>query len=382
MTSALLDRARADRAVAVGTEVAASVVDRDRITAGVVDLHAHTTFPFVRWHPAALALGDAGAAVVCAVLDGRAPDAGWDRTGRRFLSDAVAALADPALPLSLFTGACGVAAAACLASRGGQRYRTLRDNLDRRLLPSLVAGESRFDLIHGLSGWVAYLLLGGGGPGREAMLGRSASALASSLTRVRDAEPGVAHGLAGPLAALALARSASPRTEPLPAVDAAIHHLASRLTRAVDTAGGNHTAWCGDSPGIARALWLAGAATDDDRYRRTGIDLALAGLTRPVGERGYRTPTLCHGIAGHLLITALFWWDTAEPRFRTAARELCDHLLDHHDPRAPFGFRDRERASHPVDNPGLLSGAAGVALVLLAVAADQPPAWSRLFLLG
>lgn len=371
-------------------EVAASVVDPKRLAIGVAALHAQTAFQVVRWRPVSLALGDAGAAVVCAALDERSPDAGWARTGHRFLRNATAGLSDPAVPLSLFSGACGVAAAAWLLSRAGRRYRALREDLDRRLLPAVAAQApdmvegSIHDLIHGISGWVGYLLLGAGSPDREAALRATTTALATTTARattsnLRRAEPGLAHGLAGPLAALSLARSYSPVP---PAVDEAIHRLARELTAMVDAAGEAGTAWCTEAPGIARALWLAGVAVGDDRYRRAGIALALASLRPPVRDRDYRTPTLCHGVAGHLLVTALFWWDTAEPGFRAGTRELCDHLLARYQPETVFGFRDREHAKRPVDNPGLLCGAAGVALVLLALAADQPPVWSRLFLLA
>jgi hypothetical protein len=378
----LLGPARAARAAAVGLEVAASVVDPERLAVGVAALRAQTTFQVVHWRPVSLALGDAGAAVVCAALDARSPDAGWDRAGHRFLHHAAAGLSDPAVPLSLFSGACGVAAAAWLSSRAGRRYRALREGLDRRLLPVVVprAPDIVDDLIHGISGWVAYLLLGSGGPDREAALGATTTALATTTTsNLRRAGPGLAHGLAGPLAALSLARTHSAVP---PSVDEAIHRLARELTAMVDADGSAGTAWCTETPGIARALWLAGGAVDDDRYRRAGIALALASLRQPARDRDYRTPTLCHGIAGHLLITALFWWDTAEPGFRAGARELCDHLLTRYQPETVFGFRDREHARRPVDNPGLLCGAAGVALVLLALAADQPPVWSRLFLLA
>jgi lantibiotic biosynthesis protein len=375
----LLDHTEIARAASVGMEVAASAVDPERLEAGVAALHAQTGFSVVRWLPVSLALGDAGAAVVCAVLDDRSPEAGWDRAGQRFLRNAAAGLSDPSVPLSLFTGVGGVAAAAWLLSRGGRRYRGLRDALDAQLLPSIVPREHQYDLIHGISGYVAYLLLGAGGPDRESILRATTTTLATT-NHLRSTESGLAHGLAGPLAALALARHRSGIR--LQQVDVAIRQLAGRLADAVATTGQTGTTWCGEAPGIARALWLAGAAVDDNSYRRAGVDLALASFRRPVADRGYRTPTLCHGLAGHLLVAALFWWDTKEPVFRAKARELCDHLLDWHEPGTVFGFRDQERSGRRVDNPGLLCGAAGVALVLLALAADQPPAWCRLFLLN
>jgi lantibiotic biosynthesis protein len=46
-----------------------------------------------------------------------------------------------------------------------------------------------------------------------------------------------------------------------------------------------------------------------------------------------------------------------------------------------LGVRDETVPGTFVDNPGLLTGAAGVALVLLATATPVLPEWDRLFLL-
>ncbi|GIF73572.1 hypothetical protein Asi02nite_30900 [Asanoa siamensis] len=374
----LLNPAKSARAAALGMDVAASVVSPERLEAGVAALHAQTVFSVARWHPASLALGDAGAAAVCAVLDQRSPAAGWDRVGHQFLSNAVASLSDPQVLLSLFSGICGAASAVWMLSRGGRRYRGLRARLDSRVLPLIHESEFEFDAIHGMSGWVAYLTFRDAEPECAAALRTAATALATQ-TRDSSADAGLAHGLAGPLAALALARSRS--DVELPVVDAAIHRIADRLsaTARVDDVS---LAWCSGAPGVARALWLAGEALDDDRYRGKGIDLAIASLRPPIDDSTYPTPTFCHGIAGHLLATSLFWWDTAHPAFRDGAQHLCDLLLARHAPDTLFGYQDWEQGGSPVDNPGLLCGAAGVALVLLALAADRPPAWSRLFLLA
>jgi hypothetical protein len=47
-----------------------------------------------------------------------------------------------------------------------------------------------------------------------------------------------------------------------------------------------------------------------------------------------------------------------------------------------LGFRSLEPAGNAVDQAGLLDGAPGVALVLLAAATDAEPTWDRLFLLA
>jgi len=47
-----------------------------------------------------------------------------------------------------------------------------------------------------------------------------------------------------------------------------------------------------------------------------------------------------------------------------------------------LGFRNLETADHEIDQPGLLDGTPGVALVLLAASTPVEPAWDRLFLLS
>jgi hypothetical protein len=57
-------------------------------------------------------------------------------------------------------------------------------------------------------------------------------------------------------------------------------------------------------------------------------------------------------------------------------------LLGQYEPDSLFGFRNIERDGYRVDHPGLLTGAPGVALVLLAAATSTEPTWDRLFLLS
>ncbi|KOV62008.1 hypothetical protein ADK64_26795 [Streptomyces sp. MMG1121] len=57
-------------------------------------------------------------------------------------------------------------------------------------------------------------------------------------------------------------------------------------------------------------------------------------------------------------------------------------IMGQYDPRKPFGFSDFHPLTGPVDSPGLLEGAAGVALVLASLTRDVSPDWERIFLTG
>lgn len=225
---------------------------------------------------------------------------------------------------------------------------------------------------------------------------------------------GMAHGIPGPLALLSL--STSQGVEVTGQHDAIVR-IADRILKAQcgdqwgvgfpvaasiltvckeSTHGGLHnmacananavaparTAWCYGPPGVARALWLAGAASGRSEYR----DLALAAMTavfeRPIPNRRIDSPTLCHGVAGLLQITLRFARDGAGEIFSAGAQELTAQLLDAHEPDSRFGYRDLKPSGERTDNPGLLEGAAGVALVLLATATSAEPMWDRILMLS
>ncbi|MFE0460214.1 lanthionine synthetase C family protein [Kitasatospora sp. NPDC058965] len=215
---------------------------------------------------------------------------------------------------------------------------------------------------------------------------------------------GLAHGLPGVLAttALALRHDDLPWPDPLRArllarLDREARWLAQLAHRLPDLGAwpqhigwapepvpdqGAHTAgptWCYGSAGLARALWLVAQALDDAGLRALSLDIARAAASRALS--GLRSPTLCHGTAGTLLIMCHFAWDTDEPLFREAVHSLTDELLAAYDPASPVGYRDIENDARAVDNPGLLTGAAGVLLALLTAAREAPAWWSRLFLL-
>jgi hypothetical protein len=146
--------------------------------------------------------------------------------------------------------------------------------------------------------------------------------------------------------------------------------------------GGSRSAWCYGSPGVARALWLAGDALGRSDYQELGLEAMYAVFRRPVEARAIPSPTFCHGIAGLLQIALRFANDSGSPEIAEQCRELARQLLERYSPDSLLGFRNLEFNDREVDQPGLLDGAPGVALVLLAAASEVEPSWDRLFLLS
>ena len=421
----------------VARDVAVRASDPGRISAALAAAAGQTHYPqSLHWEPYGIAEGDAALAVMCAYLDACLPSEGWDVVAHGFLTVAArGAERTPRLPPGLFGGLSGLAFAAASLSRGGARYQRLLASLDEALAleaPALGAGlrgrdagaVSEFDVITGASGVGAYLLR------RDAQ--RLLPVLLSGLVSLAEPQAGpprwmtpphllgdasmmrlypwgnldcgLAHGIPGPLALLALALGNGVE---VPGQATAVRRLTHWLLshRADDQWGINwptvvplpapgapdpepaelppsRSAWCYGSPGIARALWLAGDVLGDAELRELAVEAMRAVRRRPVHERQIESPTFCHGVSGLLQIMLRFAHDTRLPDFSDAAAELVDELLDAYEPERPLAYASLEPGPHPVDRAGLLDGAPGVAMALLAAATDAEPTWDRLFLLS
>ena len=432
-----------DRAKNVVRDLAERLRDQHRVALAVAAAPTQTAFPLaVRWLAPSLAQGDAGIALTCAYLDAWWPDEGWDQAGHSYLSTAaVAAENSPQLSPAMFGGLTGLALAAWSLSRGATRYRNLMAALENALLPNVMTqaegwdppimdGMSfgQFDVISGLAGIGAYLLLRREQPGAGAALEsvlRALVALASdSGSRPRWWTPahllgdeemaalypngnlncGLAHGIPGPLALMALALADGIG---VPGIEEAVDRLAGWIVghraddgwgvnwpyaisltqeglpdRGAPTDGPSRAAWCYGAPGVARALWLAGVARNRPEWGNLAIEAMEAVYRRPIAARQIDSPTFCHGVAGLLQITLRFANNTGLPVFTNAACDLTEQLLSAYEPDSLLGYRNWEPGGTRVDQPGLLDGAPGVLLALLAAATDVEPSWDRAFLLS
>lgn len=408
------------------------------------------------WRAPSAAQGDIGLAICAAEFDRAFPGEGWDRVGHVYLARGAAALhlEDAASPraLSLFDGLCGVGFATWLLSRDGTRYTRLLASLDAVIASSVHAyaaallqqchgfGFGQYDVVYGLAGVVPYLLYRRSSSTIVRAL-EAAIQMLVVLTEDTDGIPhwytpqhliwreewqaaysdglldcGMAHGAAGFLAALALARLEGIES---PGLAEAIDRLAGLLmTHRQDDAYGPNWAgvlgvdqlaasdssgmvdasradaslptipsWCYGSPGIARALWLAGSALQSQRYCDFAITAMEAVCRRDLSAAAQQSLSLCHGTAGVLQIVQRFAWDTRHTTFKETVKVLTEELVEHYTPALPFGYADLRLSGQTPAGPGLLLGSSGIALALLSAASDQMssdqmPSWDRLFFLS
>ncbi|MFC4009295.1 lanthionine synthetase C family protein [Nonomuraea purpurea] len=213
---------------------------------------------------------------------------------------------------------------------------------------------------------------------------------------------GLAHGIPGPLALLALAYREGYR---LPGHERAIERIVTwllgwadgwswppavtlrqELDGAVPQAPPIRPAWCSGAGGVARALFLAGDALGRPEWRQAAVRALRAALARPWDTWGMVDASLCHGWAGMLHITSRVARESGDTALLEAADGLARRVVDAFRPQAPFGFdyAATDGAEAPLDRVGLLEGAAGIALALHCHAGGEPPStgWDAALLLN
>ncbi|WP_344314368.1 lanthionine synthetase C family protein [Fodinicola feengrottensis] len=378
------------------------------------------------WRPETLGDGYPGVGLLFAEL--AAADPRWRAAAHAHLT----AAAGTALGgrSRLFSGAAAVAfvgqAAAC--AYGG--YSELLEQLDRHLCRSAthlarqglatvragqpIGDDTLYDVLSGITGLGRYLLAR-----------RDASDLAdATLTEVlrclvaiavagdvrvdgvqvpawwgasgsRDClNVGLAHGVPGPLALLALCWLAGIRIE---GQDAAIAHIVALLDRwrrtddngpywplwvTLDDHRGQPSwsrrrdAWCYGAAGVGWALDLAGIALDRADWRAEAA-AALRGSLATANDETIDNPGLCHGWAGLLHIARRMAIGTVDV--------VAERVLDAYAPDSAFGFRYYQtEGTWYAERPGFLDGVAGVALALHSYATGEMPrtGWDAALLLS
>jgi hypothetical protein len=199
---------------------------------------------------------------------------------------------------------------------------------------------------------------------------------------------GMAHGVTGPLALLALAMRAGVVVN---GHADAIHRICAWLdacrrgqdgawwwpqwialdelnTGQVHQSGPGRPSWCYGTPGITRAQQLAGLATDDPA-RQDVAEQALTGCLTDLGQLdSIRDASLCHGWAGLL--------HTVRACTADSAVDLSGHLAY---------LTDRlvqQLRNGPTEPDGFLEGAACAALALHAAAEPSTSGWDTCLLVN
>ncbi|WP_186645513.1 lanthionine synthetase C family protein [Fluviispira vulneris] len=218
---------------------------------------------------------------------------------------------------------------------------------------------------------------------------------------------GFSHGISGVLAALSLAKINSIDIKGL---DQAILNIKNWLLKWTlkDTWGdywpsmitleeelqgeislkqerGERQAWCYGTPGISRAIYLAGQALNDHELKNFALKSFLAIEQRPEETWRCNSPTFCHGYAGLLQIAKRFYFDTKEPKLVPLISRLEQRVMHFYSQGSPYLFKAESKngkLSGDLGEIGIIEGTVGAVLCLLHTDHFSHCIWDYPFLIS
>lgn len=365
----------------------------------------------------ALASGHAGVALLFTYLHLASPEEGHAATALAHIDAAMegaAALEHP----GLYAGFSGVAwAAEHLRGRVVEATSDDPNEVLDEILPDLFAQtpwRREIDLVSGLAGHgVLALERLPRQPAARGHLEEVVARLAETAVRSPEGacwrtcpddfllssggccDLGAAHGVPGVIAMLGQACRAGVDARPL-LEDAVRWVLAQRLAEGPglrlpprvapgEPAARSRLAWCYGDLGASAALLSAARAAGNVEWEHEATELARGAARLPEAQSGVVDAGLCHGAAGVAHVFNRLYQATGDELLGAAAVDWFERALAMQKPGAGVGGY---QAFVPIGEgqwlpePSLLTGAAGIALALLAASTSIAPDWDRMMLVA
>jgi lantibiotic modifying enzyme len=162
-------------------------------------------------------------------------------------------------------------------------------------------------------------------------------------------------------------------------------HFATVLQKGVTGGEGPSTrvSWCYGDLGVSVALLWAARSVDEPSWEQEVLDLARHVARRPLARGGAMDAALCHGSAGNAHLFNRLYQATRDPLFLNAARDWFASALEFRQPdKGVGGFQAWRNDDGWQDIAGLLEGAAGIGLALIAAVSSERPDWDRMLMVS
>jgi len=355
--------------------------------------------------PASLAGGAAGIALFYAY-------AGNVARADQLIDHAIAMVSEKPMLPALYGGFVGVAwALAHLQGMGVECADDAFTEIESALLAHVSKSpwQGEYDLISGLAGVAVYALERSRQRACGAMLGEvvarldeisenvgsgrsilSPPELMPSEARRRSPyglyNAGVAHGvpaLIGVLGSIEGERARSLREGFATWLRATSRRRTNGSLLPYDVAKGlqrttaSRAAWCYGDPGAAAALLRGARAARDRALEELALELGRAAASRTPANAGVVDAGLCHGSAGLLHLFNRLYQATGDETFHAAALMWAKVTLAYGKKGGVGGYLAYRPNSDMYlhEDPGFLTGAAGIGLALLAATTNVEPCW-------
>jgi hypothetical protein len=145
------------------------------------------------------------------------------------------------------------------------------------------------------------------------------------------------------------------------------------------------SSWAYGDPGVAAALLGAARCVDEPTWEERALRAALRATTRPPDRTRVYDASLCAGAAGLGHLFNRLYQGTGEPHLVQRSRFWFERAMQMRRPgHGIAGYAawmpDQDDVQSWLDDPGILIGAAGIALALLSAATPLEPTWDRMML--
>lgn len=403
------------------------------------------TTSLLKWPDNTLAAGLPGIACFYAVMDHAFPDQQWDDVAHQYLKLAATRYQTFGYKdCSLFFGLSGFSFAGYLCSKKS-RYQTLLKTLDVILVQEIerilidirnltnsehYLAPHHYNLMHGLSGIIAYLLLRQEDRWFQKLATDCIDALVSLLATKKMVEnftvpawyvsPQHQFGnsnhreytrgsfilstLSGITGCLSIFSIAAWHGNTSPFLHQMIKQLATWLEEkkimipsgpiwpymfSLETEPNKEPSlqkfysdgWSSGRPSVLISLYLAGLATQDQALKTFSEEVYVSLFPQFQNNQNV-DPSFSSGTAGLLATTYRMAKLTNNAFLMRQATSLEHSLKQMYNPSLPFGFQMITTNQQSFNDPGLLNGSAGIALaLLLADGRTEQIAWDRAFLL-
>ena len=143
-------------------------------------------------------------------------------------------------------------------------------------------------------------------------------------------------------------------------------------------------AWCYGDLGIGLALGQAGKALNKTEWQEKGLEILLKSTQRrDLIESFVRDAGICHGSAGIAMIYRRMYLETHHDKFKESIDYWIQQTLNFsHFEDGLVGYKTLVKDGWKCDDYSLLTGIAGIGLVLMSYLNNDQQDWDELFLIS